>query len=116
MHKKDAPYVTRKRFNVLVKHGKINSVFDASNVLKLFSGKILAIKDIVNSIGSNYGSLKATALDNLVIYPDTAALNLKTSSAIGSIKRPENMSVTKNTNILSMMVLIFTKMAASSIL
>lgn len=115
MHKKDAPYVTQKRFNVLVKHGKINSVFGVSNVLKLFSGKILATKDIVNNIGSNYGSLRATALDNLVIYPDTAALNLKTSSAIGSIKRPKNISVIKNTNILSMTAPIFTKTAVSSI-
>lgn len=111
MHKKDAPYVTQKRFNVLVKHGKINSVFGANNVLKLFSGEILAIKDIVNNIGSNYGFLKATALDNLAIYPDTAVLNLKTLSAIGSIKRPKNRFVTRNTNILFMTAPIFTKMA-----
>lgn len=70
-------------YSAMVKLDKTNNVIDVTNALKLLFGKDHTIKNIVNNIGSNYGSKKVTALDNYLTCQDIVTANLNVSKIIG---------------------------------
>jgi hypothetical protein len=112
MHKKDVRNADLNRLSILVKLNKTSNDFNVKNALRPLSGKLLTTENIVSATGSSYGLRKATTSDNYAIYQDTVISNSKESKTTGLGSCPKSSSIIDNTNTLSMMPLIFTKMAA----
>ena len=112
MHKNDVRNVDLNRSSILAKLNKTSNDFNVKNALRPLSGKLLTTGNIVSATGSSYGLRKATTSGNYAIYRDTVISNSKASKTTGLGSRPQSSSIIDNTNTLSMMPLIFTKMAA----
>lgn len=112
MHKKDVRNAALSMLNILAKPNKTGNDFNVKSVSKPLYGKLLTTEDIVSATGSNYGLQKATTSDNYVTYQGTVISNSKVSKTIGLSNHPKSSSIIDNTNTLSTMPLIFTKMAA----
>ena len=109
MHKKHVHNADQKKLNYLVKQDIINNGFDVKHAIKLLFGKMLAIKETVKSIGSNYGLKKVTVSASFANCPDTVLPNLKVSKNIGLVELLKSHKITNTLSMLSMMALIFTK-------
>ena len=90
MRKKDAPIVTQRMLNIMVKPNNISNGFDASNALEHSFGEDLTTVCDVDNIGSSYGLLKAIALDNYANCQGIAILNLKQLTSYGLIKNQKS--------------------------
>lgn len=112
MHKKDVRNANRIMLNILVKLNKPNNDFDVRNVSEPSYGKLFTTGNIANATGSNYGLQKATISDSYAIYRDSVISNSKVSKIIGLSNCQKNSLIIDNTDMLFMMPLIFTKMAA----
>jgi hypothetical protein len=75
-------------------------------------GKYLLTDFYTNSIGSNYGLLKAAPLSYFVSYPVTVSSKSPVSRITGSNKLQKRRLTTTKSDTLFMMPLIFTRMAA----
>ena len=111
MHKKPVLNVDQKTLSYLAKQDNINNGFDVKDAIKLLFGKILITKDTVKSIGSDYGLKKVTVSASFANYLGIVLLSLKTSENIGSAKLLKSHKIINTLNMLSMMALIFIKMA-----
>lgn len=112
MHKKAVLNVAQETSSFSAEQNKINNAFDATHVKKLSFGKTLLTRNIVKSIGSNYGLKKAIAFANFATYLDTVILRLKVLKNIGLTKLHKNIGTIKQSNTLSMMEPIFIKTVA----
>ncbi|OIO38043.1 MAG: hypothetical protein AUJ72_03285 [Candidatus Omnitrophica bacterium CG1_02_46_14] len=102
--------------NATEQRDRINSDFNVKPVLKLLFGKNNTTKNIVNAIGSNFGSPKAIRSGNYVRSQATALPSLNELRTTGLIKHRQSAQTIQRSSTLFMMALTSIKTDALSAL